>query len=184
MAPNCEKEKNKEGCVSLQDFQQMLDSGCPMPRCFVLGSYEPEKEILEKKMSIPRLQPPQEIKEAPPELDLTPITAPVVSVPAVSIPEVPKAPISEINPLLGALLMATITSLGVPLLKELIKNKLQKKTDDDTPIECKPSQVKTNKKIKALSARIDKLEDKQNLSIDTNSLDDIAKRLEALEKKI
>lgn len=175
----CIYPQDRYGCVSFHDWESSLDEGCLYP-CFTLGSFEPEKELLEKKMSIPRLQPLKAIREAPPELELPPITTPVVSQPIVSTPEPVRAPISDSSPLLGALLIAAVSSLGVPLLKDFIKSKLKKK-DSDSPIECKPAQVKTNARLKNIEGRIEQLENAGGVSLDSDDIEEIKKRLHKLE---
>jgi hypothetical protein len=175
----CNHPQDLYGCVSFHDWEKSLGEGCQYP-CFTLGSFEPEKELLEKKMSLPRLQPPQAIREAPPELELPPITKPLVSQPSIATPEPVKAPISDSSPLLGAFLIAAVSSLGVPLLKDFIKSKWKKK-DNDSPIECKPAQVKTNARLKKIEARIDKLENESGLSLDSSDIEEIKKRLHKLE---
>ena len=171
----CDYPQDPYGCVNFKHWVKSLDEGCNYP-CFTLGSYEPEKEH-PKKMSLPRLQPPPAPKEDLPLPET--ITTPVVLQPSAITSEAPKPPITQGNPLLGAFLIAAVSSIGVPLLKDWVKSKIKKK-DDDSPIECKPSQVRTNKKLKELSARIDKLEG--NISVDAgDSLEEIKKRLTALE---
>lgn len=170
----CDYPQDLYGCVSFHDWEKSLDEGCRYP-CFTLGATEAKKP-----MSIPRLAVPDKIKTAPPELELQPITTPVVLQPSLSPPEPPKAAISDSSPLLGAFLIAAVSSLGVPLLKDFIKSKLKKK-NDDSPIECKPAQVKTNARLKALGERIDKLENKLGVSLEDSELEEIKKRLSKLE---
>ena len=172
----CDYPQDRYGCVRFRDWEKSLDEGCNYP-CFMLAADQPEKTKLEKKMSLPRLQPPPAPKEDLPLPET--ITTPVVLQPSAITSEAPKPPITQGNPLLGAFLIAAASSIGVPLLKDWVKSKIKKK-DDDSPIECKPSQVRTNKKLKELSARIDKLEG--NISVDAgDSLEEIKKRLTALE---
>jgi len=162
--------------VPFRVWEKSLDEGCDYS-CFVLGSYEPEKEHPHKPMSLPRLQAPPTIKEELPLPEA--ITTPVVLQPQQPTPEAPKPPITQGNPLLGAFLIAAVSSVGVPLLKDWVKSKINKQKDD-APIECKPAQIKTNKKIKDLSARIDKLESNININAG-DDLEEIKKRLTALE---
>ena len=170
----CIYPQDRYGCVSFHDWEKSLDEGCLYP-CFTLGATEAKKP-----MSIPRLAVPDAIKSAPPELELPPITTPVVSQPIVSTPEPVRAPISDSSPLLGAFLIAAVSSLGVPLLKDFIKSKLKKK-DSDSPIECKPAQVKTNARLKAVEGRIEQLENAGGVSLDSNDIEEIKKRLHKLE---
>ena len=175
----CNYPQDAYGCVAFRDWEKSLDEGCKYS-CFTFRSYEPEKEILEKKMSLPRLQPPQTVKDDLPIPEA--ISTPLVVQPQQSTPEVPKPSISDSNPLLGAFLIAAASSVGIPILKDWIKGKI-KKGDDDQPIECKPAQVKTNKKLKDLSRRIDAIENKSGIAFSADELEDIKNRLSKLESQ-
>lgn len=170
----CDYPQDRYGCVSFRDWEPSLNEGCKYP-CFTLGATEAKKS-----MSIPRLATPDKIKTAPPELELPPITTPVVLQPSLSTPEPTKAPINDSNALLGAFLIAAVSSLGVPLLKDFIKSKIKKK-NDDSPIECKPAQIKTNARLKGLEGRIEQLENKLGVSLEDSELEEIKKRLHKLE---
>lgn len=170
----CDYPQDRYGCVSFRDWEKSLDEGCLYP-CFTLGATEAKKP-----MSIPRLAVPDKIKTAPPELEIPPITTPVVVQPSLSPSEPSKPAITQGNPLLGAFLIAAVSSLGVPLLKDWVKSKIKKK-DNDSPIECKPAQIKTNARLKTIEGRIDKLENKLGVSLDNSELEEIKKRLSLLE---
>lgn len=177
---SCDYKQDIHGCVQFMDWKDGLEKGCRYP-CFVLGSYEPEKIALEQRRITP-VKTPDKIKKAPPELELEPIGTPVVVQPPLSMGEAEKPPISEENPLLGAFLIAAVSSIGIPLLKDWVKSKIKKK-DSDQPIECKPAQIKTNKQIKSIMARLEAIEEKKDIHLDLDELGDIKKRIERLEKK-
>ncbi len=167
----CDYPQDPYGCVQFRHWEKSLEEGCKYP-CFVLGSAEPGRKVSK----------PQKREEASKieELPIEPLTAPLTVQPVLSTGEVQKPPISQSNVLLAPLLIAAVTSVSIPLVKDWVKSKWSKR-DEDGPIECKPAQVKTNRALAELSSRIERLEN--NFSINSpDNLEEIKGRLEKLEE--
>lgn len=122
-------------------------------------------------------------------------TKEIIEVPSVPIekpPEVKKVDGIASMPMLMGAIAGVVSSAAGPFFGNLVKNFLNKKVlknnskqEDNSPTDCKTSQIKFITRFGQLETRISKLESEDNsqFSFGSDEFEDLINRIEKLEKK-